>query len=145
MLNLEKMKKIFMAISLVVVLTLFFSSCKKEEVLDNTTWKCETFEYQHPDFYYANYKFMLAFIGEQAMVKITQTTRFYADWDEYSDSYMVKGPYTYDQTNVKMHLINNDRNINFDDIWIGKIDKETMTLNVTIFDFDKQVVFTKQE
>ena len=43
------MKKIFMAISLVVVLTLFFSSCKKKEALDSTTWECETFEFHGQD------------------------------------------------------------------------------------------------
>ena len=43
-----------------------------------------------------------------------------------------------------MNIENDMRN--FDDIWVGKVDKKTMTLNVKIWDdFDKQVVFTKQK
>ena len=135
------MKKKFVAISIVIALILLFNSCKKDNPLIGTTWESGTIEYQssHPEEVNTKYNITLIFFEDQASAKITHSYRY--DSTDGSYSRVAKGLYTYHKPNVTMNIANDYMS----EIWYGKIDKKTMTLNVTIYDLERKVVFTKQE
>lgn len=139
-LNLNEMKKKLLFSTIVVVFlsasTIFITSCNKDEYFDSTTWVGE-FETVIDDGD-AEFDVTLTFIGNQVNAKM----KMKYDW--VNETITAKGTYSYDKKTVTMNVENDDNDI--DDTWIGKVDKDRMTLNISLdkWGIDEQVIFTKQ-
>lgn len=149
-LNLNEMKKKLLFSTIVVVFlsasTIFITSCNKDEYFDSTTWVGE-FE-TVIDGSDAEFDVTLTFIGNQVNAKMKMKYEYYeeysGEWRTESGTITAKGTYSYDKKTVTMNVENDDNDI--DDTWIGKVDKDRMTLNISLdkWGIDEQVIFTKQ-